>query len=68
MHNASLKSPRLKAVLDRLKIGPHTTKGLILLTGYCAINSIIAEIRANGIDVNCKCLSKGVYQYSLKGE
>ena len=55
MNAAPLTSNRLQRVLkvlsDRL---PHTTRDLIRKANVCAVNSIIGEIRQNGIVVNCE--------------
>jgi hypothetical protein len=71
MNHASLnKSPRLQRVYNALITGPKTTKELIEITGSCAINSIAAELRAQGVPVACQCISKSkdaaVYQYRLE--
>jgi hypothetical protein len=66
MHNARLeRSDRLRRVLNLLLLGPHTTWQISREAGVCAVNSIIAELRANGIPVNCRCLRRGVFEYSL---
>lgn len=56
LHYADLsKSNRLQRVLKTLQDGcQHTTRDLIRKSGQCAINSIVSEIRANGIDVDCE--------------
>jgi len=56
MHFATLeKSQRLQRVLDVLRDGKtHTTRDLIRKAQVCAVNSIVAEIRANGIQVDCR--------------
>ena len=72
MHAAKLdKSERLQRFIEALKDGPKTTRELIEVTGLCAINSIAAECRANGIKVDCTY--KGttengarIYQYELR--
>lgn len=66
MHNAKLQnSDRLRRVLNLLLRGPHTTLEIVREAQVCAVNSIISELRANGIPVDCKCLGKGRYLYSL---
>lgn|GEM_PF-2532327 len=73
MHNASLKnSIRLQKVYNSLLSGPKTTRELINLTGCCAINSIMSELKADGISYRCEYLGKTpdgnkIYQYSLEG-
>ncbi len=72
MHAANLdKSERLQRFIEALKTGPKTTRELIEATGLCAINSIAAELRQNGIKVDCTY--KGttengarIYQYELR--
>ena len=56
LHAASLeKSERLKRVLAVLQDGAkHTTRDIIRKAKVCAVNSIAAEIRANGIQVECE--------------
>ena len=56
MHFATLeKSQRLQRVLAVLRDGKtHTTRDLIIKAQVCAVNSIVAEIRANGIQVDCR--------------
>jgi len=69
MHYARLdKSPRLQAVLEYLKGGPRTTLDIIENVRdprICAVNSVISELRANGLNIRCKELRKGVYEYQL---
>lgn len=69
MHHATLKtSPRLRRVYALLSDGgPHTTREIIQEAGVCAVNSIIAELRANDINIDCQRVrgQKGVYRYTL---
>lgn len=71
MHAARLdKSERLQRFVEALRNGPMTTRELIGATGLCAINSIAAECRANGIKVGCtyKGTSESgarIYEYEL---
>ncbi len=55
MHAASLaRSPRLQRVHALLADQcPHSTLDIIATAGVCAVNSIIAELRANGAEINC---------------
>lgn len=68
MHFAKLnKSARLQRVLSVLLQGtPKTTRQIIREAHVCAVNSIIAELRANGISIHCQCVKKGVYHYKLE--
>ena len=68
MHNARIEtSDRLQRVYYALQQGPKTTRELIMETGCCAINSIVAELRACGIKIGKpERVRKGVYKYSLE--
>lgn len=65
MHHAKLEnSPRLQRVariLHRHK-RPLSTMEIIAKAGVCAVNSAIAELRANGIQIKC-WRSGGVWYY-----
>jgi len=56
MHAARLEtSPRLKSVMAALWDGEwHSTMELAMRTGGCAIHSDIAELRANGIEIESR--------------
>lgn len=67
MHSATLEtSDRLKRVYDVLQAGPATTMDIIQAARVCAVNSIVAELRANGIKIKCDHVSKGIFQYRLE--
>jgi len=67
MHSARIeKSDRLQRVYTCLLRGPKTTLQIAQEAGVCAVNSIVEELRDNGIDIDCKCIKKGVYQYRLE--
>lgn len=55
MHAARLDaSPRLQRVLDVLMTGRDlTTLDIVVEAGVCAVNSCVAELRANGYDIRC---------------
>jgi len=54
MHHAPLTSPRLQRVLSVLRDGrPHTTREIVRLAHVVAVNSCIAELRANGAVILC---------------
>jgi hypothetical protein len=55
MHAARIEqSDRLQRVARYLADGiPRSTLEIIHGTGCCAINSIVAELRENGIPVSC---------------
>ena len=56
MNAASLnRSDRLRRVHAVLSDGrEHSTLDLILEAGVCAVNSIVSELRANGVAVACR--------------
>jgi hypothetical protein len=67
MHFAKIdKSDRLQRVYRSLRESPKTTRGLIRATGCCAINSIVSELRSNGIGIKCENIKRGVFRYSLE--
>lgn len=63
------KSKRLQKVYQCLLSGPKTTREIINLTGVCAVNSIVHELRQNNIDIHCKLIKRtkesAIYQYTL---
>ena len=56
MNAASLhRSDRLRRVHAVLSDGQeHSTLDLVLEAGVCAVNSIVSELRANGVAVACR--------------
>lgn len=61
MHHARLSSsPRLKRTLIALKRagGEISTMELIREAQICAVNSVIAELRANGAEIICRQASE----------
>ncbi len=49
------QSPRLQRVLRVLEDGrPHSTRDLVVSADVCAVNSCIAELRANGYLIDCR--------------
>ena len=66
MHFARFRtSKRLQRVMRVLADGQeHSTRDLIREADVCAVNSIVAELRANGIPVASRCKS-GVWLYRL---
>ncbi len=55
MNSASLSSSqRLQRVADVLKDGSElSTRQIIQRAKVCAVNSIVAELRDNGMDIAC---------------
>lgn len=43
---------RVKAFLSDLK--PHSTLEIVRKARVCAVNSIVAELRANGVSIKCQ--------------
>ena len=56
MHAARLgRSARLRRVYELLSDGlEHSTLGIALEARVCAVNSIVAELRANGFVIECR--------------
>ena len=47
-------SPRLQRVLTLLSDEqPHSTRDIMLRANVCAVNSCVAELRENGINIAC---------------
>lgn len=74
MHAAKVeKSRRLQRVLELLRSrGPRgaTTREIRDVADVCAVNSIIAELRANGLHVDCEFVERhsngsAIYRYTL---
>lgn len=66
IHAAKIEnSPRLQRVYELLLSGPKTTREIVRQADVCAVNSIAKELRENGINVECKPIRKGVFQYRL---
>ena len=48
-------SPRLQRVADLLADGrEHATMEIVQAAQVCAVNSIVAELRANGLEILCR--------------
>jgi hypothetical protein len=69
MHAARIdKSARLQRVLDVLRTGRElTTLDIIVEAGVCAVNSCVAELRANGYRIRCR-RDGDVWRYRLEGD
>jgi hypothetical protein len=69
MNAASIESSeRLNRVLDLLSQGGEfSTLDIIKNANVCAVNSIIAELRQNGFEINCQRRSeKWFYKLETK--
>ena len=66
MHAATLdrssRLQRLRAVLRDRKA--HSTRDLVRKAHICAVNSAVAELRENGMDIACK-RKGGTWYYRL---
>jgi len=76
MHFADVaESKRLQRVLEALRAaGPAglTTREIIAATGTCAVNSVAAELRSNGYNVDCRYEGQSeegmrIYRYRIIG-
>ena len=67
MHAAKLEdSPRLQRVKALLNDGQwHGTREIVRAADVCAVNSIIAELRANDLAIVTRCVGRGLYEYKL---
>lgn len=69
MKSAKLKSShRLQRVLSVLADGQeHSTRDIVYEADVCAVNSIIAELRANGVAIRCQRRGRNVFMYRIGG-
>lgn len=59
-------SERLGVVCRLLQDGCwHGTREIIHTCDVCAVNTIIAELRANGLRIETRCKGQGRYEYRL---
>lgn len=62
-------SPRLKRVHDLLADGrERTTLDIVRFAAVCAVNSVIAELRENGAQIECRqttCPTGRVWLYRM---
>lgn len=63
MHAASIdSSPRLRRVLALLSDGrEHSTLDIAQGARVCAVNSCVAELRANGVPIECRQVSEPLF-------
>lgn len=51
------RSPRLQRVRDLLLDGrEHSTLEIVQGAHVCAVNSVISELRANGLEIGCRVI------------
>lgn len=43
----------------------HSTRDIMRTADVCAVNTVIAELRANGYDIVTRCVGRGRYEYQL---
>lgn len=67
MHAARIdRSARLQRVAELLADGRwYSTLDIVVGAGVCAVNSCIAELRANGLRIECRRVGKDRYEYRL---
>ena len=65
MHSAKIEnSVRLQRVLKVLKDkARHTTRDIIRKAKVCAVNSIISELRDNGLKIECERVANRWYYW-----
>lgn len=65
MKAASLdKSARLQRVAELLADGRwYSTLDIVVGAGVCAVNSCVAELRANGIPITCRRVGRERFEY-----
>lgn len=68
IHAARLeRSPRLQRVLELLSDGRwYSTLDIVVGAGVCAVNSCIAELRANGFAITRRRVGRELFEYRLE--
>lgn len=61
----SARLQRTLAFLRSVNGDWRSTRDIILGAGICAVNSAIAELRANHISIETRCVGQGKYEYRL---
>ena len=60
------KSERLQRVHLLLLDGAwHGTRAIMRDADVCAVNTVIAELRANGFAIRTRCVGRGRYEYRM---
>lgn len=69
MHHARIEnSPRLQRVAALLEDGRwHSTLDIMIGAGVCAVNSCIAELRENGLEIACRRVGRERFEYRMEG-
>jgi hypothetical protein len=68
IHYATIdKSDRLRRVHQLLGDGRwHGTREIMMETYVCAVNTVVAELRANGFGISTRCVGRGRYEYRME--
>jgi hypothetical protein len=60
------QSERLQRVYVLLADGQwRGTREIMLAAEVCAVNTVIAELRANGYEIATRCVGRGRYEYQM---
>lgn len=43
----------------------HGTREIMRAADVCAVNTVIAELRSNGYEIDTRCVGRGRYEYQL---
>jgi hypothetical protein len=67
IHYARIEtSARLRRVYQLLTDGEwHGTWDIMTRAEVCAASTAIAELRANGFDIETRCVGRGLYEYRI---
>lgn len=67
IHYAKIEeSERLQRVHALLADGNwHGTRNIMRTADVCAVNTVVAELRANGCPISTRCLGRGRYEYRM---
>jgi len=68
IHAATLEgSKRLQRVAYMLSdYREYTTRQIVKQADVCAVNTIVQELRENGLNIACRCITRGVYGYTMQ--
>lgn len=68
IHYARIEeSERLQRVHALLADGNwHGTRNIMRTADVCAVNTVVAELRANGCPIFTRCIGRGRYEYKME--
>ena len=68
IHYARIEeSKRLQRVHYLLSDGKwHGTRDIMRAADVCAVNTVVAELRANGKAISTRCVGRGRYEYRME--